>query len=235
SEQPCWLFFELINHQDHSGKELNILARQKEELSEFAHEMAHDLRNYLQAIMTYTNLLDSDYDKTYIAKIRKQIENISRFMGRSLALADAGLILEKSEYVNMTKVIQKVAEVTIPSSVALNLINSENNIPQIEGDSEKIFQIYKNLFENAVKHAQPSYIKVKYIKSSNFIKILVSNDGSPIPQEIRKQLSSTRFRKSKNKGLGLSIIRKLVEAHGWSIRLTEDDITTFRINIPINK
>jgi len=206
-----------------------LLIRQKEELSQFARTMAHDIRNYLTTIEGYAQIIKDvkTYDPNLLEKIINQVHQIEDLMIHSLNLAEAGLIVESFEDVNLNDVVYNVKESTIPlSSVLLEC----GHLPIVIGDHEKIIQIFKNLFENAILHGKPNNINIWFENGSLFI----ANDGKKISDAKRKTLFEvpTSFRRLKEgPGLGLKIVKKLVEAHGWQIMLTSDTKTTFQIQV----
>lgn len=70
------------------------LKRQKTELSEFAHNMSHDLQNYLVAIRGFAALFQSKLEPSYGGKIAQLVDTMKELLQRSVILADAGLIVE---------------------------------------------------------------------------------------------------------------------------------------------
>jgi PAS domain S-box-containing protein len=206
-----------------------LLRQQREELSQFARAMAHDLRNGLHGIEGYAKLLAKNYDKGYTEKIANYVSKMNALLSRSVELADAGLIIEKTDSINLTKLIRSVAEQVIPESISF----SYEPLPTVVGDRVKVAQIFQNLFENAITHAQPKNIQIKLQDSAKGVEILVINDGKPIPPELRGDILLRSFTtKEQEGGFGLIIVQKLIEAHGWQIFLEDLPETTFRILIP---
>ncbi|MFX1250952.1 MAG: PAS domain S-box protein [Promethearchaeota archaeon] len=200
------------------------LRKQKEELSQFAHMMTHDLINSLTIIDGYAQLLEDDYDKSHVESILKQSSYMKKLLKRSLELADAGRIVDKTDRLDLNLLVEKVAEVTIPASVAF----SHDNLPTaLLCDREKLSQIFKNLFENAVIHGEPTVIHVKHTVSDKGGAILIINDGKTIPTEIKAKIFDHGFSTRKSStGFGLTIVKKLVEAHGWEISVRSTPKTT---------
>jgi signal transduction histidine kinase len=84
-----------------------------------------------------------------------------------------------------------------------------------------------------VEHGAPSKIEVLSEFSDIGVSIIFRNDGKIIPDKFRSKLFERGFTtKEESGGLGLSIVRKLVDAHGWTIQIDETQNTSFRINIP---
>ena len=204
------------------------LRRQKQELSEFAHFIAHDISNCLFTIEGYTQLLDLEYDEASI--IKRQVEYMKSLLTRSLTLADAGLVVELNNMVNLHDLVQSVAKMVIPKNISF----IHDQLPEVLGDVEKLFQVFKNLFENALIHGKPKKIELKLLEDHDFNHILVINDGEPIPIRIQEKIFDYGFTTiSKNMGLGLSIVKKIIEAHGWYISVqSSQQKTYFQISIP---
>jgi signal transduction histidine kinase len=100
-------------------------------------------------------------------------------------------------------------------------------------DKEKVIQIVQNILLNAVEHGTPANVEVFAEDSDEGVSIIFRNDGKIIPEEHRLKLFERGFTTKKaSGGLGLSIVQKLVEAHGWTIQLDKSQNTSFRISIP---
>jgi PAS domain S-box-containing protein len=202
------------------------LKREKDELSTFAHMMAHDLRNMLSSIHGYASLLEPKNDDEELVENIKKVANKSfQFLNRSLELAEAGRVVEKQDKVQFDHIIQETVELVVPKDIKLSI---EGDFPVVVGDNEKIYQIFKNLLENAVKHGKPKNIDIKYNNLDNKGFITVSNDGTKINENIKNNLFD-----SKLKGLGFKIIKKIVDAHDWKISIIDAKDTTFQLEIPL--
>ncbi|MFQ5981583.1 MAG: PAS domain S-box protein [Candidatus Heimdallarchaeota archaeon] len=206
-----------------------LLKRQKEELSEFVHAMTHDLKNRLLSIEGYADVLQTEYDPLYAEKIRYLAENMGELLRRSIALADAGLVIEKSDEVNLTQVVQEVAKAMLPRAMVFEC----DALPMVKGDISKLSQVFQNLLENAIAHGKPKKVEVRMKDTSEGISISISNDGEPIPYENRLKIFQRGFStKEDSSGLGLAIVQRIVDAHGWQISLAETNETAFVLQIP---
>jgi signal transduction histidine kinase len=210
-------------------KSENLLIEQKKELSDFNHVMAHDLRNFLSIISTYSDVLKEEYDSEYLNKIQSNVTSINDLLSKSLVLAESGLVVEAKEEANLNLIIDRTLD-----SLNLNGIKIEKGpLPVVMGDRQKIYQIFKNLLENAKIHGKPSKIDIKCFNGDNRYKIEISNDGIPINNSIRELFNKKRsYNKTKGK-LGLYLIKKLARAHGWSIFVDTKPNTTFILEIPL--
>ncbi|MHA2496437.1 MAG: PAS domain S-box protein [Candidatus Hodarchaeales archaeon] len=210
-------------------KAVEKLQQQKEELSEFVHAMAHDLRNNLLSIEGYAETLHEEYNKSYVEKIAQLAQSLNELVRHSIILADAGLVVEKKEEIDLSELARTAAEMVIPESITFK----HNALPIVVGDREKILQIFRNLFENAVIHGNPQQIEVKQRTAEGGAMLLVTNDGKLIPPEHRSEMFRRGFTtKEGGWGMGLPIVKKAVQAHGWEISLDPVPETTFKIFIP---
>jgi signal transduction histidine kinase len=206
-----------------------LLKQEKEELSEFTHAMAHDLRNRLVAIEGYAALLKKGHDEGYIEKIGSLAKNMNELLYRSVTLADAGLVIEKTDIVDLTRLVQEVAESVIPDDISFR----HDFLPAVRGDRHKLTQVFQNLFENAVAHGKPRKIEVRRRDTKDSIRIWITNDGTPIPSENRSKVFQRGFTtKMDGTGLGLTIAQRVIEAHDWHICLEDTPETIFSIVIP---
>jgi signal transduction histidine kinase len=219
----------VIDISDRKQTETELI-QQKEELSDFAHLMAHDIRNSLSAIEGFVDLIEVKYDSTYVDRINSQLVYMRELLDRSIELAEAGRIIDKSEEVNLNELFDEIAHITIPPEINY----TKDLLPSVKADRKKTSQIVKNLIENAVKHGKPKNIKIKYLEKENEHVIYVQNDGEKIDIEIVREAFEAVFSTREMLELhGLTIVKKLIEAHEWDISLEEiKEITSFIIKIP---
>ncbi|MFQ5980174.1 MAG: PAS domain S-box protein [Candidatus Heimdallarchaeota archaeon] len=206
------------------------LKRQKTELSEFTYAMSHDIRNRLLSIEGYAEVLESEYDQSYVEKIRHLAQNTNQLLRRSVVLANAGMVIEKTQEFNLTQLVRDVAKPIIPEHIGFEL----EELPTVRADPEKLSQVFQNLLENAIRHGKPSKIELRSRIGEECVCLLITNDGETILPENRSEIFKQGFStKEETSGLGLTIVQKIVEAHGWEITLTDAPETTFQIVIPI--
>ena len=206
----------------------DLLKRQKEELSELAHVMSHDLGNKMRNIRSLVSIVKSKCEDESLDRIDQIALRSNELLQTSADLADAGLVIEKTESVNLNDFVREIANTTIPDHITY----VQHELSTIQCGREQIGQIFQNLFENAIQHGSPTNIEVKWRRTKSGQEIRIINDGSPIPPENREKVFLRGFStKSKGTGIGLSIVKKLVEAHGWRVSLLDDSKTTFCIVI----
>ncbi len=214
-----------------SKQTLEELDKQREELSDFAQYMSHDIRNSLTAIEGYIEIIKAENENPHLEKIHRRTKYISDLLEHSIQLAEAGKTIEKKGTVKLNRLIDTVADVIIPKNIQF----SRDDLIEVKGDQDRLSQVFKNLFENAVIHGEPEEISVRQTESENEIVISVINDGKSIEHDVMDKIFDRGFTTLKEgRGIGLTIVKKLIEAHDWRIRLsTENNKTVFKIIIPI--
>ena len=213
---------EIINAQ-------TALKKQRDELSAFAHMMSHDIKNGLQAILGYVDLYTEKPDNSHCKKIVDLVESLDELLDKSVALADAGKIIGKTESVNLEELVTQIAFSVIPEGIRFE----HADLLTINCDREKMRQVVQNLLLNAVEHGHPSVIQVKGETNEQCYSILFCNDGNPIAETKREDIFSAHLiSKTATGGLGLAIVKRIVEAHGWTISLDSSENTVFRITLP---
>ncbi len=209
---------------------LEMLKKQKEELSDFAHSMSHDLKNIFQNMLGFIELTQEEQNYSHLMRLKSLLNETGEMLDHSVALADAGLVIEETVNVELTPLVKEVADSIIPENVCY----SQEELPMVSADQRKVAQIFRNLFDNAIQHGQPRTIDVRVSKTDMVYRIKVTNDGKAIPATQRSKIFQRGFTTSKNgQGYGLAIVKHLVEAHGWTIKLLNERKTTFEIEIPI--
>ena len=209
---------------------LEMLHKQREELSEFAHSMSHDLKNIFHNMLGFIELVEDENDFSHLKRLRQMLKETGELLDHSVALADAGLTVEENlTDIDLDALVRFVANSSVPEAIEYH----QDKLPIVKGDEMKVAQIFRNLLDNAVKHGQPSKIEVRLEDRHNNYCISIINDGKEIPRITRPLLFSKGFTTSKSgQGYGLSIVRRIAEAHNWKIELATDKITTFELLIP---
>jgi signal transduction histidine kinase len=243
---------EIHRQLEQKNIQLEILNQEKNHFLSIA---AHDLRNPLTTIYTAADLITEELkDKTSseTKEFLEMIKQSSKFM-RSLieelldvSVIDSGKLSIHLEPVNLMDLIR--------NNVALNRViagrkkitveyHCATDLPVLQLDRKKIEQVLNNLISNAIKYSFPqSKVKIHSTCESNNLVISVSDEGQGIPpaemDKLFKPFSRTSVKTTSGEsstGLGLVIVRKIVEAHNGSV-WAESQVkkgSTFYISLPI--
>ncbi len=210
-------------------QEEEFLLRQKEELSEYAHSMTHDLKSSIQTIITCAEMIKESERLELADDIISAATMMDSLLTKSVRLADAGMIIGDKEQVNLSDLVREAATSCLPSTVSF----STSTLPSVRCDRDKVIQVIHNIFMNAIEHGNATGIEIEMKMSKKHLSLFISNNGTPIPSKDRKRIFEEGFTTKQNGGLGLNIVKRIVEAHGWSIKLDRRKITTFVISIPV--
>lgn len=245
-----------LMHQELSLKNQE-LQKLNEEKNRFLRMAAHDLRNPIGAILGLSMLLIEDTaDKlgSEEAEYLNIIKNSSEFVLKLLnELLDIAVIESGRLQLNLRET--DIVEL-IRSNVTLNrVIADKKNIRLnfsaqcssllLPVDAVKIEQVLNNLIANAIKFSYPeSRIDISLSGNSSEIMITVADEGQGIPEQdlpkLFKPFSMTSTKSTageRSTGLGLSIVKKIVEHHGGSISVesTFGKGSRFTFTLPIKQ
>ena len=231
------------------------LAELNAEKDGFLATAAHDLRNPLNSITLMGELLKeqnvgplNEPQAEMIAAVCESSEFMLKLVNDYLEFSSigSGRILLDKQFVDPAGVIETCLKALHPIAIRKSiLLTSElqSDLPELSLDPARIRQALANLIDNAIKFTPPGgTIVVRSLREADSLKIEVSDDGPGIVADelglLFKPFSPTSTRPTgdeKSTGLGLSIAKRLTEAHGGSIgvRSTPGMGTTFFISLPL--
>jgi len=232
------------------------LHRLEENFKEFLGNASHELRTPLTSIQILIDLfserkitLEEIYNE-FFPHLRKEVERMSKLVSNLLNLSrlEAGVIELQLKEVKLKDIIFDIVERLTPyiSKKNLNLnIKIPENIVLI-ADPQHLDTIIFNIVENAVKYTPSGgSIEVGAVENVESISIWIRDTGIGIPEKDLNRIFDRFYRVSKSRtnedgfstGLGLSIVKKLIEKHGWDIKVESklNKGTKFEIVIPKRK
>lgn len=214
---------------------------------------AHDLRNPLGAIMAYSELLEDEVapamgaeHRQFLAAIRESSEFMLQLVNDLLDVAtiESGKLVLEREPVDLPAFLSQNLSRNQLLATRKNIriaFAAPHDFPAVSLDRNKFEQVMNNLVGNAVKFSPPdTTVTVRLERSDAHVKIYVSDEGPGIPPEQADQLGQAfvRLRSSNQSnepgtGLGLLIVRKIVEGHGGQLRFvpTAERGTTFVVEL----
>jgi len=244
-EEPTVAYYEelsrLNNDLVNMQRELSKKNRELDELNKLKNQFlgiaAHDLRNPLGIIMSYSDFLLEELEDELPADSKKMlyaIQSSSEFM---LRLLDDLLDIAAIESGKLNLDIQKTdLQALVKKNVTLNAIiaakkdisiqvETDEHVPTVNIDANKIEQVLNNLISNAIKFSEPNtLIKVKISCVENEVCVSVTDQGHGIPmdelEKLFKPFQKTSVKATdgeKSTGLGLSIVRNIIQGHGGKV------------------
>lgn len=202
---------------------------------EFLATLSHELRTPLTSIRGWTEILyereDNDAEMvTGLESILKNSESLEQLINDLLELSRIENRILKLEFepteINLVVIsaIQTVRQMADTRKVRL-LTDLSENLPTIVADSGRLQQVVWNLLSNAIKFSRPDgYVLVKTYEEEGQIVVCVEDNGigiepSFLPQvfERFRQADSSSTRNYGGLGIGLSLVKSLVEVHGGTV------------------
>lgn len=238
----------LIQERDLSRSELSNLKIEKDMRETFVETLTHDLRGPLAAAkvsaeLTIRNPSDQDRNLRFMYKIVEHINRadkmISNLLDANKIRAGEKLILHLKEC-SMLKIVNEVAEETSTTYGTIIHIMGEDVLGK--WDEEALRRILENLVTNAIKYGDTSRpIKIEISLNTDMVSLKVHNFGNPIelPDQnllFQKFQRINSVKDRKGWGLGLTLVKGLVEAHHGAIKVESYPIegTTFTIDLPLD-
>ncbi|MFW5955861.1 MAG: PAS domain S-box protein [Halorhabdus sp.] len=194
------------------------LRREVDRLEEFASVISHDLRNPLNVAQGRLTLLEEDCASEHIAPIDRSLDRMEAIIEKTLTLARKGKAVGETQPVAMATVVDACWKAVATEDATMELLEEFT----IEADPDRLQHVFENLFRNAVEHAGSDVtVRIGRAGTDGFY---VADDGPGIPPENREKVFEPGFTTQKRgTGFGLTIVREIAEAHGWSVSVTEGD------------
>ncbi len=224
------------DRQYQSRNLLNQLEESDRQKDLFLATLSHELRTPLNSILGWLQLLNSDDSQKHIdakhalkvieRNARAQSEMISEILFVSRIIT--GKLKLTTQPLNIVPVARTAIDTLRPSLEAKHIklhAFFDENAPPVSGDADRLQQVFWNLLSNAIKFTPPNgTIEVRIEREKSSVKITVSDSGQGIDPAFLPHVFE-RFRQADNSytrqvgglGLGLAIVRHLVELHGGTI------------------
>ena len=219
---------------------------------EFTSNVTHELKTPLTIISGFAELLKSgnveeEKIKEFGGIIYKQSTNLQRLIDDLLKIskleANDAVIIEEMSLDELGDEVCDDLAIEIKNK-NLNLVKDFDRV-KAKVNGEMIKEAMMNLLTNAIKYNRDGgEIKFKIAKEDGFALVQISDNGIGIEEELLDRIferfyvvDHSRSKKISSAGLGLSIVKHIVEAHGGRIEVTSEigEGSTFTIYLPIEK
>lgn len=216
--------------------------------------VTHELRAPLNTILGWTNMLgkgmlDAEKTKHAVAVIERGAKTQAQLIEDLLDISRirTGKFRVNAQPVELSAVVDAAVESIAPSIAAKQIklhCESDEQIGLISGDAERLQQVVWNLLSNAVKFTpEKGQIEIRLERAGTYARLTIYDNGAGIRREFLpfvfdsfRQSDETDKAKHKGLGLGLAIVRHLIEAHGGTVTATsagENLGATFSVELPL--
>ena len=243
---------QLLDDMRRAWKEAEAASRSKDE---FLATVSHELRTPLNAILGWAQILE--LGPTDEEKQRRGLQSIHRNAKAQAQLIDDLLDLSRIvsgkmrldvRTVDLPPILESAVEALRPAAEAKQIRLQRVLDPQagpIAGDADRLRQVVWNLLSNAVKFTpRGGRVEVRLERVSSHVEIVVADSGIGISPEFLphvfdrfRQFDSSASRSHGGLGLGLAIVRHLVELHGGTVDVRSpglDQGSTFIVALPVS-
>jgi PAS domain S-box-containing protein len=212
-------------------------ARLERSRADLVSTVAHELRSPLTSVKGFTaTLLDKwprftdDQKRAILETVNADADRVTRLITELLDVSriEAGRIVLRREFVDIGSRARKLVDGRVAAGEAATKfrIDVADGLPETWLDADKIDQILANLIENAVRHGAgtvTTVIESVLVRGEPGVAVAVRDEGQGIAPEFAPRVFRQFWRAKKRggAGLGLFIVKGLVEAHGGSISVAQ--------------
>ena len=233
-----------LKQEEEKRKELiRQLKLANKELKDFTFAFSHDLKTPVRAIHTLTNWIAMDYKEKFDEEGK---ENIALILDRTKRLyellegihqySSIGLTTFPKTWIEIQTLVQDVVmKLKIPDSFSIEI---DDHLPAIYFEKTRLFQVFFHLIENSIAYCDKDegFVKISgYFKNDQFFAVIIDN-GPGIDKKYHKkifQMFQTLEAKDSFEriGVGLPVVKKIIEASGGTIFINPDVTSGTEIHI----
>ena len=206
---------------------LKDLESSNEGLQEYAHIVSHDLKSPLRSISALVSWLEEDFgDKlgpaglSQLNLMQDKIASMDQLITGILRYSSIGSEKARFEICPTLELIQQLkATIYWPEQIALRF---NGTMPSIKADKTQLQQLFQNLLSNAIAHMDKpkGQIEIGYNDLGDLHEFSVKDNGIGIPKAYKEkifEIFETLESGKGSSGIGLSIVKKIVQLHGGTI------------------
>jgi PAS domain S-box-containing protein len=192
------------------------LRQQNERLGEFASVISHDLRSPLNVAQGRAALLAEQGESEHLDPLLQALDRMEAIVEDTLTLARQGDTISETESVSLTDLVGKCWATVDTDDATIDIVDEMT----FQADPDRLRHVFENLFRNAVEHGG-SDVTVR-VGRHNELGIYVEDNGPGIPVEKRDEVFEPGHSSAQGgTGFGLTIVKRIVEAHGWELSVAD--------------
>lgn len=207
----------------------NSLRYQSEAINEFCHDIVEPMRNISNFLQLLNLILLKRGDSLELKYVSFAVNNVNKLkdLTHSVLYDD---ICESNNKINLSEVLTEI-NMLISSQYGIErvVVNIEEGIPILSGNKERVFRLFKNLIENAVKYAKTGSLSIsifleKINTEEKTVNIIFQDNGAALSSEQRNRLNEIVNFGRHTDTLGLLICKKLAVENKGDIVFVESDV-----------
>ncbi len=227
---------------------LKKLQAANQDLTDFAYIVSHDLKAPLRGIGSIAEWLGSDYadvlddeGQELLSLLQRRVTRLQDFIEGILRYSRVGRMEEEWETVDLQPLVEEViAALAPPENIHVRL---QNRLPVVHGGRVRLEQLFQNLLSNAIKFMDKPQgeITISCARHNGSFQVQVADNGPGIEERHFAKIfqifqTLTPRDEYESTGIGLTLVKKIVELHGGSIGVTSEvgAGTVFTVTLPAN-
>ncbi len=193
--------------------------------------VAHELRSPLTSVKGFTATLLAKWDrfndeqkKLMLETVNADADRVTRLLTELLDVSriDAGRLEMRTQVVDVAQSVQKAVAGRVAAGEPQDrfVVQVQDGRPETWADPDKMDQVVANLVENALRHGAGT-VTISVRPQDGGTEVVVGDEGPGIPEEVASRVFTRFWRGNKRggTGLGLYIVKGLVEAHGGTVEV----------------
>ncbi len=212
---------------------------------EMARQVAHEIKNPLTPMKLSIQLFQRSWDPA-VPDAKEKLDKLSAGLVQQID-ALSGVATAFSQFAQMPGAhpepldLHEVARAAVDvfhATPGISIVLHEGPALPVHADREHLLRVFNNLLKNAVQaipEGREGHIDVRLRADGNEAVAEVHDNGSGIPTEVRDRIFTPSFTtKSSGMGLGLALVKRMVEQAGGRVWFTSQDVgTTFHVALPL--
>ena len=246
NEKLLTLRLDITKRRQAEEERIRLQSHKLEAWGMLAAGMAHELRNLLAVINSCAQFCLEEGITTHLREnlemIRRNGQSANNIIKKLLNLTTTSDLEFGS--VDLNEVVREVwdmIKVVAPNKKISFITKLDPQLPEIQGDREKLKRVFYNLFLNAkqaVPHQGKIIVESRLLISQNLVEILIGDDGPGIAkEELGKIFNPFYSTKKEGIGLGLAICQSVIHRHKGSIAVDSgwSQGTRFSVRLPVHR
>jgi len=230
---------DITERKEYEGR----LMKQRDNLETLNQMVRHDIRNDLQLVTAYTELLEDHVDEAaseYLETVQESAANAVELTKTARILADVMLQTDlDDEYTSLTPALERALE-DVRSAFPGAAIEVEGSLPRtVVVANEMLDSAFRNLLQNAVQYNDKDLPRVTVSASvaDEYAEVRVADNGPGVPDDQKDKIfgKGERGLESEGTGIGLYLVQSLVEGYGGEVWVEDNDPegAVFVVRLPI--
>lgn len=188
--------------------------------------LRHDILNRITVARANLEILSDEIQSERIARAMEALDEATELIKRARSFEETLISGELLE-MEILDVLDKIAR-QYRDRIEVRVYGSARVLAD-----EAIYSVFSNLIDNSIKHGQSTAVEIRVEKRGEFAVITVKDNGSGIPVEIIDRIFEEGFSygNKAGSGLGLYIVKKVIERYGGQIRAYNDNGAVFEIKL----